>query len=274
MAFPTLPVDGQTYVTSAGIIYKYIALTKVWYVNYQPISKDNVIAIANPSSTDDINSGYVIGSTWYNSVSGEVFINTSNVGNAATWKSLGDHDSTAIVDPAVTDDANSGFSIGSLWYNSTTTVTFMCTVATVGSAVWVSLVPSAVYTYAHIPILTSVPLVNTPITFTSPILQGIANTGSIFTVVSAGLYDINYTAYSSGGQNFRIYYAVVYINGVVDPVNGWVATLSNQAATGHEANLVISKTKQLNAGDTIEFHHLVDNSATTIGADMRIMRIA
>jgi hypothetical protein len=44
---------------------------------------------------------------------------------------------SALINPAVTDDAKAGYAAGSEWLNTTTNTFFRCTDATNGAAVWV-----------------------------------------------------------------------------------------------------------------------------------------
>jgi len=43
---------------------------------------------------------------------------------------------TATAAPAVTDDADNGYQVGSVWINLTTDNVYMCADATAGAAVW------------------------------------------------------------------------------------------------------------------------------------------
>lgn len=52
------------------------------------------------------------------------------------WKNVA-KSSIAAVDPTVTDDTNSGYSVNSRWFNSVSKKEFRCNVATAGAAEWV-----------------------------------------------------------------------------------------------------------------------------------------
>jgi hypothetical protein len=43
---------------------------------------------------------------------------------------------SATTNPAVTDDADDGYSVGSIWVNVTLDIAYICTDATAGAAVW------------------------------------------------------------------------------------------------------------------------------------------
>lgn len=49
----------------------------------------------------------------------------------------------ATVDPAVTDDGTGGYSVGSLWVNTRTRITWMCADTTTGAAYWIPLAQAA-----------------------------------------------------------------------------------------------------------------------------------
>ncbi|QIG69466.1 putative phage tail fiber protein [Rhizobium phage RHph_N3_13] len=50
----------------------------------------------------------------------------------------GIHKTNATTAPAVTDDANDGYAVGSVWVNTTADVVYICVDATVGAAVWLT----------------------------------------------------------------------------------------------------------------------------------------
>ncbi|QIG73090.1 putative phage tail fiber protein [Rhizobium phage RHph_N3_19] len=50
----------------------------------------------------------------------------------------GIHKTNATTVPAVTDDANDGYAVGSVWVNTTADVVYICVDATVGAAVWLT----------------------------------------------------------------------------------------------------------------------------------------
>ncbi len=50
--------------------------------------------------------------------------------------SLGNY--ASLVDPSISDDSDSGYSVGSRWVNTVSSVEFVCTDASPGAAVWVS----------------------------------------------------------------------------------------------------------------------------------------
>lgn len=49
---------------------------------------------------------------------------------------VGKQNLSASVDPTITDDSAAGYSVGSIWVNTSTPETLICTDATVGAAVW------------------------------------------------------------------------------------------------------------------------------------------
>src|SRR5580658_8922668 len=53
----------------------------------------------------------------------------------------------AATDPGVDDDATAGFGVGSRWYNSATTVEWICLDSTPGAAVWTAVDSAALAGY-------------------------------------------------------------------------------------------------------------------------------
>jgi hypothetical protein len=101
------------------------------------------IDIVAPTTTDDSGDGYVIGTPWLNTVDGSYYVATDVTPSAAVWVQVasGGGSSTHIdtVNPTVTDDSSSGFTIGQTWINTTTDSAFIVTDVTVGAAVWTSI---------------------------------------------------------------------------------------------------------------------------------------
>ncbi len=126
---------------------------------------DNLTATAAPTVTDDSSDGYSAGSWWY--YSGTLYICTDATEDAAVWTeisggsgavdsvngytgtvvltksdiSLGNvanvlNNYAATAAPATTDDTSEGYSVGSLWFDTTNQVTYICYDATEDTAVW------------------------------------------------------------------------------------------------------------------------------------------
>lgn len=51
-------------------------------------------------------------------------------------RKIPNHNYTATAAPAVTDDGDNGYQVGSVWINLTTDNVYMCADATAGAAVW------------------------------------------------------------------------------------------------------------------------------------------
>lgn len=63
----------------------------------------------------------------------DVTVVSSGVGNALIYLK---NNSSALVDPAVTDDSGAGYAIGSTWINTVGDTVWRCTDASAGAAVW------------------------------------------------------------------------------------------------------------------------------------------
>ena len=106
----------------------------------------NLVATVNPTAANDNTQGFVIGSLWLNTTSQQLFICSSAVTGTAVWVAPSiKHNMTATTAPTTTADANSGYSISSMWLETTATATnlYMCTKNTVGAAVWLQVTSSS-----------------------------------------------------------------------------------------------------------------------------------
>ncbi len=100
-------------------------------------------ATTNPTINDDSDDRYGVGSWWINQTAGEVYLCRDATVGAAVWARLSADEPranlTATTDPTATDDDTAGYSVGSLWFNVTAEVVFVCWDATTGAAVWQAL---------------------------------------------------------------------------------------------------------------------------------------
>lgn len=54
----------------------------------ESLSLDNLTAVTAPTSSNDVNDGYVVGSRWIDSVTDDVYICADNTDGAAVWKKI------------------------------------------------------------------------------------------------------------------------------------------------------------------------------------------
>lgn len=95
-----------------------------------------------PTGDDDVTLGYVFGSIWTQPGVQSWYCGNPNVGESSwTARGLTCLDNlTSGADPSVTDDSSAGYSVGSFWIRSAIPQNWICTDATVGAAVWASVV--------------------------------------------------------------------------------------------------------------------------------------
>lgn len=99
-------------------------------------------ATTNPTSSNDATEGWDVGSRWINTVNGSVWFCVDTSIGAAVWKNVsasasGSHPVTIdVVDPTVTDDVNSGYSIGDHWINTANQTIWQAVSVSVGAAIW------------------------------------------------------------------------------------------------------------------------------------------
>jgi hypothetical protein len=106
------------------------------------VRKDNYAAIIAPTSTDDTNAGYEIGSRWIDTVAEKEYVCLDVSVGAAVWQnstSTGDtyqNNYSATSAPTTTDDTNAGYEVGSRWIDVNTDKEYVCLDATASAAVW------------------------------------------------------------------------------------------------------------------------------------------
>lgn len=102
------------------------------------IAKKNLSSSTNPTVNDDTLDGYGVGSIWVNQLLGRVFFAVDVSSGAAVWMEVTSrfNNLTALTNPAVTDDEDDGYGVGSLWINNSTQRTFIAIDVSSGAAVW------------------------------------------------------------------------------------------------------------------------------------------
>ena len=82
---PTTPASGKvkTYAKSDK---EYYIKSSDGFEKQMSFGKANLTATVNPSSSDDVNVGYIVGSVWINTTTDTSFINVDNTEGAAVWK--------------------------------------------------------------------------------------------------------------------------------------------------------------------------------------------
>ena len=100
----------------------------------------NTTGTTYPTVDDDASQGYVYGSIWNYTISGESFYCANPSTGEASWVSRGYSaldNRTATADPTASDDDTQGYSVGSIWvWGTPGFAQYICTDATTGAAVW------------------------------------------------------------------------------------------------------------------------------------------
>jgi len=102
---------------------------------------NNLAAIVAPTVTDDSAAGYTVGSTWIDVVADKTYICVDSTSTSAIWHQIdgagGLQDNlTAIIAPTATDDASTGYSVGSTWIDVTANQSYLCVDSTATTAIW------------------------------------------------------------------------------------------------------------------------------------------
>jgi len=277
MAFPSAASNGQLYSTSDGRVYIYNILSDTWdFKSDSSVTQNNVSATVDPTSSDNASSGYSVGSYWINVSNGVIFTATSVSPGSATWIQTSNIPITkSTSDPLLTSDINSGFTVGSLWINSTTSNTFILIDSSAGAAVWVGTAstPTSIFV-GSVPLLSPISTAYLKIPFTTVDSISINNVSGSLTVLTGGTYKLSLTSYISAVSPGVGYFVKLFVDGVPDPIFGKTIVDTNAGATTYTAICHLHKTRTLSANSVIEILQYSDSVSTTYGCDLTIQRIS
>lgn len=100
-------------------------------------------ATVDPTSGDDSDDGYGVGSTWTNVTGDESFICVDATVAAAVWLRITDenllNNYAATTAPTTGDDSGDGYAVGSMWIDTTGDAAYICVDATAANAVWLEI---------------------------------------------------------------------------------------------------------------------------------------
>jgi len=114
------------------------AATKRWVLNNLPSADQIVSSSSNPTTGDDANDGYAVGTRWLNTSTLRMFTLVDDTVASAVWTPVaGVHVKTA--DPTISDDASQGFVEGDQWVRTDTQRVWALMDGTNGAAVWTEL---------------------------------------------------------------------------------------------------------------------------------------
>lgn len=105
------------------------------------IIQHNLAGTTAPTANEDSGDGYSVGSLWVDTTNDKAYICLDATAAAAVWtettQAAGVQNKLdATANPTTTDDAGSGYAVGSLWVNVTADYSFICVDATASAAVW------------------------------------------------------------------------------------------------------------------------------------------
>ena len=140
-----LNVDSNT-VPSEGDTLLWNSTKEKWVPGAVPEPiLNNFTATRAPTATDDADAGYTPGSAWVDTVALAAYLCEDATVGAAVWlrtTPLAQCNYNASVAPAVSDDSASGYSIGSIWVDTTADIAYICVDASVGAAIWKAITPT------------------------------------------------------------------------------------------------------------------------------------
>lgn len=101
---------------------------------------NNLSATTDPTTGDDFDDRYNVGSWWINQTTVELYVCRDATVGAAVWSRVAldqpRANLSATTDPTATDDDAAGYAVASLWFNVTDQQVFVCWDASTGAAVW------------------------------------------------------------------------------------------------------------------------------------------
>jgi len=102
------------------------------------VIQDNLAAAVAPVVGDDNTGGYGIGSLWFDTTAHRLYTCTDASTGAAIWIGYLAKNTVAAIAPVVGDDDSLGYSVGSMWFDTTIVPprAYLCTSAATGAAVW------------------------------------------------------------------------------------------------------------------------------------------
>lgn len=118
-------IDGRLDVSTAGQVITTNKGDLVTSTGTQSVA----LPIGSNSQVLMANSGQSTGMLWHT-------LTSSDVGLGNVQNTLNNFSATTA--PTVSNDSSQGYSIGSVWINTTTNLAYVCTNASVGAAIWVT----------------------------------------------------------------------------------------------------------------------------------------
>jgi len=114
----------------------------VWIETSDSWVQNNFAWLVAPVVTDDSGNGYTVWSTWVDTVTDRVYVLVDSTVWAAVWTEITPQTITlnniaGTTAPVATDDSGDGYTVWSLWMDTTNDKAYILVDSTVGAAVWV-----------------------------------------------------------------------------------------------------------------------------------------
>jgi len=202
-----------------------------------------------------------------------VYTAATNSWKMSSGATLGKSNLVATIAPTANDDNTAGYGVGSLWIDTITQSYYNCIDATNATAIWIKTGFKPAYAISSLPLLTVVPAISTAITWPTPTLVDLTQLTGVFTVTTAGVYEISYVANHEATNKRFGYFVSLTVNAVIDPIQGATFTDRNGASTRWPRIVTFNKVLVLTAGTTFSLNHFTDDIASTVSGNMSIKRI-
>lgn len=229
----------------------------------QAASSINMIGSSIPPvATDDVSKGYTTGSIW-STTTGSFYICIDSTTNSAVWFLL-DHtvikNNSTTIAPAITDDISKGYSVGSIWNDTTSGVSYICTSVSPANALWLPInriinkfaatVVGGVFTT----LMTDIPFTTHPMM----IPNGFTNIGGLITSLNGGDYMISCTLPFTSTKKDKLHsIQIMHNNTLASPIYT-ISSGKKKANSFSISNFPVS----LLPNDTISIQQLGVNGST------------
>lgn len=135
-----IPTDLNILITAQNL-HDYDVLTTDNLEALDIIPMHNFEATATPEASMDVTEGYGVGSFWYDTTNDVMYSCIDATEDSAVWYTVGVQavepvNNYAATTAPSTENTNQGYSVGSLWVDTSADNAYICLDATAGTGVW------------------------------------------------------------------------------------------------------------------------------------------
>jgi len=135
-------LKGAMWVNTVGSTVYVLTdeVTPVWTLVNSVLIKNNFIATSIPTNSANTSLGYSTGSLWVDTITNLAYICVAATSTTSSWFEITDPKSnyTATTSPSIGNDSSQGYSLGSMWVDTTRDLVYFAVDVSPGAAVWTS----------------------------------------------------------------------------------------------------------------------------------------